>query len=150
MSWSQSVGSKSKTLGCLSPGNLLVSWLVTPGNYKRWTSQAKGPLEEEIVQLMVDHGIRDRSQRYVYDKIRNLKRSYMSAREYLMQQGQLTRFIEHKASQNVEKKAQRRCSYFRELSVLFECNGEVDAPQDESSGELHHNGGQRFYQCQKD
>lgn len=62
----------------------------------------------------------------------------MSARGYLMQQRQLTQFLEGKASQEVKKTALRKCSLFRELAAVFEDTDEVDGTE---SRELTHNGG---------
>ncbi|KAF1772320.1 hypothetical protein GQ600_23576 [Phytophthora cactorum] len=106
--------------GSPSSMDLLMYWLLTPGNYEMWESNRKKlPIAEGIV---------------VYFKMHNLKRTYKSVKKWLEDKQQLELFFSGKAAKKVESAVFKRCPHFLDLSPVFENVGHTSTA---AEGEEH-------------
>ncbi|KAA1093542.1 hypothetical protein PGTUg99_026492 [Puccinia graminis f. sp. tritici] len=72
-----------------SSNSILLQWITTEDNYRRWDSTTFEPAErliicQEIVRLMQMEGIAHRHARGINTRIQILRRSYLTAREFVI------------------------------------------------------------------
>jgi hypothetical protein len=118
--------------GAPSSMDVLLRWLLRPGNYARWDSSEakKTTTAEEIVEEMEAEGIHHRTARCVYFRVHNLKRQYRSVKKWLDDAGQVALFHRGEAGEDVEAAVLRRCPHFRELTPLFDVEEDEDTSSD--------------------
>lgn len=125
--------------GSLTSMGVLVRWLRTPGNYKRWETQPKKPLVEEIVAALKKERTSPRSPSSVRHKIFKLQHQFETATIWLKSEGQLAQFCSGGADDVVKEK----CPLYLELMPVFQVddaepsnNSDGANVSDRSSGEV--------------
>ncbi|RLN48058.1 hypothetical protein BBJ28_00011784 [Nothophytophthora sp. Chile5] len=71
-------------LGTPSATDILVKWLVTPGNYQRWREGKQCDVLQEIAAILETRGCVRRSPASVRNKIRDMEKQYVGAKNYLL------------------------------------------------------------------
>ncbi|KAE8895801.1 hypothetical protein PF005_g156 [Phytophthora fragariae] len=125
---------------------VVLRWLRTPGNYKRWQTEAKKPLIEEIIAELQKEGTSTRSPSAVRQKIFRLQRQYETATIWLKNEGQPAQYCNGTVDDNMKKAVMERCPLYLELMPVFQstsCNdtdtsngGDKTTVVERSSGEV--------------
>lgn len=134
---SQPVGS-SWTMDHAEPGGkssmgVLLDWLAVPNNYSRWCSASKSntsrsAVADEIVRLLHDAGLTDRTPAQVVIKIAELERAYREAAERLTStKRELQAAQGTPAEQNLHRVLERHCRYFALLQPIMK-DKTMDSP----------------------
>ncbi|ETP54166.1 hypothetical protein F442_01027 [Phytophthora nicotianae P10297] len=108
--------------------DILVRWLGTPDNYKKWKSKERQPLLEEICSDIKKHVATKRSDKAVRCKILKLEKQFKDATTWLSGKGQLVAYTDGKASEDVVQGVLQRCPLYSELSTVFQSmNADTEA-----------------------
>ncbi|KAJ8569372.1 hypothetical protein ON010_g5886 [Phytophthora cinnamomi] len=115
-----------------SPGSptsmdVLHRWLRTPGNYKRWQTQARKLLVEEILAELQMEGTSTRSPSSIRHKIFRLQHQYETATIWLKNGGYLEQYCNGRAGDHVMKSVLEKCPHYRELAPVFQSRTCSDA-----------------------
>ncbi|EHS64037.1 uncharacterized protein PGTG_22001 [Puccinia graminis f. sp. tritici CRL 75-36-700-3] len=104
---------------------ILIEWLTSDGNFKRWRGKKgnglnKEALASEVVALMVSHGIHHRNNKDIRTKIQELQDNYSSACNWLRNTGSgvLDEDIAN-GTDNVRAAVIKRCKYFYDLDEVM-------------------------------
>ncbi|KAG2774411.1 hypothetical protein PC129_g5420 [Phytophthora cactorum] len=102
---------------------LLLEWLGSPGNAKRWQKSAgtqgevRLEMVEDIYQVFVSHGIKHRTIRSIESKLGHLVQQFEEAEKWLKIKG-----LRHcDTSTNTERAVLRICPNYREIAPLLRC-----------------------------
>ncbi|RLN98977.1 hypothetical protein BBJ28_00000954 [Nothophytophthora sp. Chile5] len=132
--------------GAPSSMSVLLRWLTTPGNYRRWKHQNKSALSREIISAMKKHRIERHTTRSLECKIWKLERQYAAAKDWLLVSRLDGGFAQGKASTCVKAKVLRMCPHFHDLAPVFQyvlgvdkgesaSDASADEEQKEASGD---------------
>ncbi|KAE9355186.1 hypothetical protein PF008_g4176 [Phytophthora fragariae] len=123
--------------GAPSSMDLLLRWLLKPGNYERWktASRSKMALMREIVEDMERNGIQHRTPQNVYYQIHNLRRRFDPVKKWLEDEGKLASFRRGEEAESVATEVARRCPQFRELMPVFDQHKGTPSSGDEEQQE---------------
>ncbi|KAL8005686.1 hypothetical protein Plhal703r1_c07g0039541 [Plasmopara halstedii] len=107
----------------LSSQEVLMAWLLTPGNADRWRREKRTKLMEELFQLLEANGINHRSIDEIRSKIMRMENSFKSASAHLLQNGQWEAFKRGDATSNIVEHVLMLCPQYRELQPVFGKDG---------------------------
>ncbi|KAE9355187.1 hypothetical protein PF008_g4177 [Phytophthora fragariae] len=102
--------------------DVLLRWLLTPGNYTRWQAEAKKPLVDEIVAQLKKEGISTRSPSAVRRRIFKLQQQHETATIWLKNEGHLAQYRNGTADEGVKKAVMERCPLYLKLMPIFHCD----------------------------
>ncbi|GMF31027.1 unnamed protein product [Phytophthora fragariaefolia] len=104
----------------LTSDEVLVSWVTTPGNYKRWSSGFfRAQLTREMLQALVQHGLVKRKVRHVYMRFKEMLDNYALARSCLRAENQVETFLRGEVSEELEARTLRISPYYRKLAPVL-------------------------------
>ncbi|ETK96190.1 hypothetical protein F441_01032 [Phytophthora nicotianae CJ01A1] len=99
--------------------HVLLQWLTTPGNYKRWQTEKKSSLCEEIVAYLEMEGITHRDADQVYDKILRLQNKVEAATNWLIVHKHYDVCQRGEVGRVAKKRLVKMCPYYEELAAVF-------------------------------
>ncbi|KAG7393335.1 hypothetical protein PHYPSEUDO_009539 [Phytophthora pseudosyringae] len=99
--------------------DVLIRWLTTPGNVKRWRTEARSPLVRELVDMMQDEGLAHRKAPFVRYKVDATEKQYIQAKQWLLETGMHDAYMTGKASKDVRAQVDRVCPQFKRLDPAF-------------------------------
>ncbi|RMX63527.1 hypothetical protein DD238_006220 [Peronospora effusa] len=105
--------------GSASSLDVLLAWLTTPGNVKRWCQEKQMAMCREIITILKKNGISHRETSDIRTKIWTLEKKFISADAYLSIKGQSDAFQRGEADQEVVTEVLKLCPLYRELVPVF-------------------------------
>ncbi|ETN24694.1 hypothetical protein PPTG_00915 [Phytophthora nicotianae INRA-310] len=108
----------SATPGGPTSEDVLLRWLLTPENQKRWQSESHKKLCEEIVRDLSTHGI-TRNADAVDHKISRMKNKCKAVDKWLSKAGQYAAYHSGAATQKVKDGVRQRYPHYDNLAPLF-------------------------------
>ncbi|CAI5727720.1 unnamed protein product [Peronospora effusa] len=105
--------------GSASSLDVLLAWLTTPGNAKRWRQEKQMAMCREIITILKKNGISHREASDIRTKIWTLEKKFVSADAYLSMKGQSGAFQRGEADQEVVTEVLKLCPLYRELVPVF-------------------------------
>eukprot|EP00644_Phytophthora_capsici_P007280 jgi/Phyca11/506848/fgenesh2_kg.PHYCAscaffold_22_\ len=95
--------------------DVLLGWLTTPGNLKRWRTESHAQLAREIVELMQEEGLAHRKAPYVSYKVNAMEKQYLQAKQWLLETGMHEPYLNGRATKEVRAHVERMCPHFKKL-----------------------------------
>ncbi|RLN98970.1 hypothetical protein BBJ28_00000953 [Nothophytophthora sp. Chile5] len=115
--------------------DVLLRWLTTPGNYRRWESDSKRALSREIVVMLKEEGIMHRTPTGICRKIWTVVHAYATARSWLVSSGLHEAYGRGQVDQSVRDKVRQTCPRFDELAPTLQevsfVRGDIDEDSDD-------------------
>lgn len=103
--------------------DVLLEWITTGDNYARWQDRSlqKKTLCEEIQTLLLEQGIKHRSEQDIHKKIQALEKSVKAAKRLIMHSGNdgSITSIEHFHNDSLEQKILKECPIFNTLAPVM-------------------------------
>ncbi|ETL49557.1 hypothetical protein F442_01001 [Phytophthora nicotianae P10297] len=99
--------------------DVLIRWLTTPGNVKRWRLEPRAPLTREVVELMQEEGLAHRQAPFVRYKLDAIEKQYITAQKWLLETGMHDSFMKGKATKEVRAHVDHICPLFKKLDPAF-------------------------------
>lgn len=99
--------------------DILMRWLTTPGNVKRWRLEPRAPLAREVVEIMQDEGLAHRQAPFVRYKLVAMEKQYITAQKWLLETGMHDAFLRGKASKEVRAHVNYLCPQYKKLEPAF-------------------------------
>ncbi|EGG05969.1 uncharacterized protein MELLADRAFT_87456 [Melampsora larici-populina 98AG31] len=116
------IWSKQKNQSGESAYDILIQWVLVPGNYNRWRAKGskKTEIAEEIHRIMEDKGIFGRNPSGVYQQLHTLELKYQAALEETKKTGGgLNGFSGEKSFSDVVDQIEAICPHFYELDAVI-------------------------------
>ncbi|KAF1772262.1 Homeodomain-like [Phytophthora cactorum] len=99
--------------------DVLMHWLTTPGNVKRWRLEPRAPLVREVVEMMQEEGLAHRQAPFVRYKLDAIEKQYITAQKWLLETGMHDAFMRGKATKEVRAHVDHVCPMFKKLDPAF-------------------------------
>ncbi|CAI5733207.1 unnamed protein product [Peronospora destructor] len=99
--------------------DVLLRWITTPGNVKRWRMETHSPLVREVVELMQAEGLAHRQAPFVRYKLDAIEKQYITAKQWLLETGMNDTYMRGKASKEVKAHVENVCPQFKRLDPAF-------------------------------
>lgn len=99
--------------------DMLMRWLMKPGNVKRWRTEPRAPLIREVVDMMQEEGLAHRQPPFVRYKLIAIEKQYITAQKWLLETGMHDAYIKGKAAKEVRIHVHHLCPQFKELDLAF-------------------------------
>ncbi|ETO85061.1 hypothetical protein F444_01087 [Phytophthora nicotianae P1976] len=120
----------NKQRGGPSSLDVLLRWLLTTGNYERWTLNSKISVAKEVVVELVAHGINNRTAKGVLKKIRTLEQEFKSAKEWLTENDLEHQYLRGETSKGANDTVRQLCPRYRKLVHVFDRSAGSKAESD--------------------
>ncbi|KAL4175104.1 hypothetical protein KRP22_000076 [Phytophthora ramorum] len=105
--------------GSATSMDVILRWLTTAGNVKRWRTEIRGPLCREIVDALLAVDIKHRDVQFVRYKVDAIEKKYIAAKQWLLETGMHDAFMRSKATKEVKAHVEHLCPPFRMLDPAF-------------------------------
>ncbi|KAI9905753.1 hypothetical protein PsorP6_013875 [Peronosclerospora sorghi] len=99
--------------------DVLLRWIATPGNAKRWRTNIQSSLIREIVDTMQEEGLAHRKYPFVRYKLDAMEKKYIEAKKWLLETGMYDAFMRGKAPREVRAFVDDKCEQFKILDAAF-------------------------------
>ncbi|TDH74294.1 uncharacterized protein CCR75_001181 [Bremia lactucae] len=122
--------------------DVLIRWMRTSGNVKRWRTEPRAPLIREVVDMMQAEGLAHRQPPFVRYKLIAIEKQYMDAKKWLLETGMLDLYMKGKAAKEVRAHVDHVCPHYKVLEPAFQSipvtpkHAETIELDEDSAGEM--------------